>query len=663
MTTAFPGPSHVYTQQFSCQSRVQARSYFSHFLSFPPDPTRPHPNPFSLSPASTVINLAPAQLPSDGNSSNSPQNDAPLTHPYRCLFCLPSHPKPALFVRSSEAAWEAIEDEGKMNSSTATDPVGQTLIKLISNVCFSSFVFAVLIFTVIAITYQPPDPWLQSSQALTRTFLVSTLPNSTFQTDDSVSRTGEDLIPAPPTPPPLSSASASASASIPHASIAAAPGPAVQPPDCSNSINCSDPRVLLAVCQFNLKIFKSILFIDYQPPVPGANPDECDVAWRFRNKKEKSWRRYRDFRRFKLAVDEKCRVAVVDAGRWHSGTNARRRPDSGSARAAAPPFRDEEINDTIPTIGSDFRKGKYLYYSRGGDYCKGMNQYLWSFLCGLSEAMYLNRTFVMDLSICLSGAYTQSKNDEEGKDFRFYFDFEHLKEVASVVEEGEFLQDWKKWDRIRRKKNRLPVRKVASYKVTPMQLRKEKSTIIWRQFDAPEPENYWYRVCEGPAAKHVQRPWHAIWKSKRLMNIVSEIGGRMDWDFDAVHVVRGWKAENKEMWPNLDRDTTPEALLEKLKPVIQPWRHLYIATNEPFYNYFDRLRSQFKVHLLDDYQELWGNKSEWYNETKMLNDGRAVEFDGYMRVAVDTEVLYRAKTRVETFNNLTRDCKDGINTC
>jgi hypothetical protein len=32
-------------------------------------------------------------------------------------------------------------------------------------------------------------------------------------------------------------------------------------------------------------------------------------------------------------------------------------------------------------------------------------------------------------------------------------------------------------------------------------------------------------------------------------------------------------------------------------------------------------------------------------------------------VIVDTEVFYRAKTRVETFNNLTRDCKDGINTC
>ncbi|CAN1140105.1 Protein unc-13 homolog [Linum perenne] len=163
------------------------------------------------------------------------------------------------------------------------------------------------------------------------------------------------------------------------------------------------------------------------------------------------------------------------------------------------------------------------------------------------------------------------------------------------------------------------------------------------EFDAPEPENYWYRVCEGEAAKHIHRPWHAVWKSKRLMNIVSDISGRMDWDFDAAHVVRGEKAANKERWPNLDSDTSPDALATKLQTMTQPWRNLYIATNEPFYNYFDKLRSHFKVHLLDDYKELWGTASEWYNETMLLN-GRPVEFDGYMRVAVDTEVFCRAET-------------------
>ncbi|OWM73395.1 uncharacterized protein LOC116199292 [Punica granatum] len=550
-------------------------------------------------------------------------------------------------------------------SNPIAEPVGQNLIKLISNLCFSVFVFGVLIFTVIAITYKSPDPWLESAPAMTKFFTQSE--NATFKNDNSILRTGEDLQLSQIAP-----ASAITESSIEKVEEKIASSLELES-GCremtTSPVNCSDPRVLVAVEKFNLRAFKSIAFLEYQTPVSGSRPDECDVAWRFRNKKEKSWRKYRDFRRFKIGIGENCTFKVVHPGGWHSGINARRPKNRYSATTggATPkisaPIRDDEINDTIPSLGSDvnFRKGRYLYYSRGGDYCKGVNHYLWSILCGLGEARYLNRTFVLDLSMCLSATYSSTNKDEEGKDFRFYFDFEHLKEVASIVEEGEFIRDWKKWNRAHKKK--VPVQKVPTYKVSPMQLKRDKSTIIWRQFDAPEPENYWYRVCEGQAERYIQRPWHALWKSKRLMNIVSEISGRMDWDFDAVHVVRGEKAQNKELWPNLDSDTSPDSLVAKLKGMIQPGRNLYVATNEPFYNYFDKLRSYYKVHLLEDYKELWGNTSEWYNETRLLNDGKPVEFDGFMRVAVDTEVLYRAKVRVETFNNLTRDCKDGINTC
>ncbi|KAK3204888.1 hypothetical protein Dsin_018934 [Dipteronia sinensis] len=564
----------------------------------------------------------------------------------------------------------------KESSNASTEPLGQNLIKLISNLCFSVFVFSVLVFTVIAITYQPPDPWLESAPALTRLFTQTE--NATFKDDKSMFNTGEDLQSSPfePSVPPVSSITEEviekAEEKIEKSEEKIENSTVTERSDCDELrvVNCSDPRVLIAVERFNLKLFKSIVFLEYQTPVNGSKPNECDVAWRFRNKKEKSWRKYRDFRRFRFGYADNCTYKIVRGSGWHSGVNAKRlfRSRVNATRTAANAkvahgISDDEINDTLPSLGSEmnFRKGKYLYYSRGGDYCKGMNQYMWSFLCGLGEAMYLNRTFVMDLSVCLASTYNPSNKDEEGKDFRYYFDFEHLKEVASIVEEGEFLRDWKKWDRAHKRK--VPIKKVVTHKTTPMQLRKDKSTIIWRQFDAPEPENYWYRVCEGQAAKYVQRPWHALWKSKRLMNIVSEISGRMDWDFDSVHVVRGEKAQNKELWPHLDSDTSPDALLTKLQGMIQPWRNLYVATNEPFYNYFDKLRSQYKVHLLDDYKELWSNTSEWYNETTLLNNGRPVEFDGYMRVAVDTEVIYRAKTRVETFYNLTKDCKDGINTC
>ncbi|MQL77145.1 hypothetical protein Taro_009544 [Colocasia esculenta] len=559
-------------------------------------------------------------------------------------------------------------------------PLGQHLIKVIGNVCFSLFVLSVLVFTVIAVTYQPPDPWLDSSKAIVSRSFSQTLPNATFHPDTSLLTTAEDVDPsgAPLASPAL--ADDAATTAIPPVVAEATALPVATnttaPLVCDagdQPLNCSHPAILAAIRTFNAKLFKSLVFLAYEIPVAGSKPDRCDVAWLFRNRKEKSWRKYRDYRWFRLAPADNCSFKVTGAGKFRSGTNASRRnrgakgaAPSNSSRSptASAPIVDSDINDTIPVVASesDFRKGRYLYYSRGGDYCKGMNHYLWSFLCGLGEAKFLNRTFVMDMSICLSATYNPSNKDEEGKDFRYYFDFEHLKESASVVEEGEFLRDWKRWDKVtsgpRKQRSAITVRKVPTYKVRPMQLKKDRSTILWRQFDGPEPENYWYRVCEARAAKYVQRPWHAIWKSKRLMNIVSEIAGKMDWDYDAVHVVRGEKANNKELWPNLDGDTSPDTLVDKLLKVIHPWRNLYIATNEPFYNYFDKLRSHYKVHLLDDYKDLWGNTSEWFNETKVLNPGRPVEFDGYMRVAVDTEVLYRAKTRVETFNNLTRDCKD-----
>ncbi|GKA63785.1 hypothetical protein Tco_0763391 [Tanacetum coccineum] len=125
--------------------------------------------------------------------------------------------------------------------------------------------------------------------------------------------------------------------------------------DDSNLVNCSDRGVLFAIKKFNAKRFKSIVFLKYQTPVNGSNVNECDVSWKFRNRKEKSWRKYRDFCRFRI---------------------------------------------------------------------------------GYGEAQYLNRTFVMDLSICLSSNHTLTNKDKGGKDFRFYFDFKHLKETASIVKEA-----------------------------------------------------------------------------------------------------------------------------------------------------------------------------------------------------------------------------------
>ena len=269
---------------------------------------------------------------------------------------------------------------GPSSGSAVGDvPVSQSLIKAASNVCFSLFVLAVLVVTVVAVTYQPPDPWFQSSAAIT-TSLSRVLPNSTFLVpDDSLLPTGEDFNSSSAVPAPARDDDDAAAAAVVSAASAAAAGNRTCDPDAP--LNCSDPRVLAAVKAFNARAFfrKSIVFLSYEAPVPGPKPGQCDVAWRFRNRREKSWRRYRDYRRFSLTSGDGCALDIVSVSKFRSGTNAVRRP--------------------YP------------------------NLFIWSFLCGLGEAKFLNRTFVMDLNICLSGAHTVDGKDVDGKDFRYHFDF------------------------------------------------------------------------------------------------------------------------------------------------------------------------------------------------------------------------------------------------
>ncbi|XP_038971579.1 uncharacterized protein LOC113462041 [Phoenix dactylifera] len=181
------------------------------------------------------------------------------------------------------------------------------------------------------------------------------------------------------------------------------------------------------------------------------------------------------------------------------------------------PVVGEAVNDTLLVVVKSEGKcsaGKYLIYTRR-DRCKPMNHHLWRFLSALGEAQYLNRALVMDLSICLNSTYTSMDQDEEGKDFLFCVDFEHLRDSASVVDERQF------------------------WKVTPKMLAEVKDA-----------------------------------------HITGTTGTRC-----------------------------------------------------------------------------------WYTETQSLNNGIPVVFDGYMRVEVDTEVLLRGKMQIETVNDLTNCCKDGINTC
>lgn len=546
------------------------------------------------------------------------------------------------------------------NISFRPENLGQNVMAMIGNVCFSIFVIGVLVFTIIAATYEPEDPLFHPSTKISN-FLTSKS-NATFKSDDTVVKTGEDFMVANET----AFGNAINMTDVINAIDTTTNEAATSECEVGAPIDCRDPEVFHFMMTSTIEKFKDIHFYRFGKPERGSEDNTCDMAWRFRPKEGKAAAFYKDYRRFVIARSENCTLSVVSIGEYHTGVNARKRkknkkPGSKSEPMTSMPVVGEIVNDSLPVVESEssFSHQKYLIYVGGGDRCKSMNHYLWSFLCALGEAQYLNRTLVMDLSICLSSIYTSSGQDEEGKDFRFYFDFEHLKEATSVLDKDQFWSDWNKWE----KKDGLALHLVEDFRVTPMKLAEVKDALIMRKFGSVEPDNYWYRVCEGETESVVQRPWHMLWKSSRLMDIVSAIASRLNWDYDSVHIVRGEKAKNKELWPNLEADTSPDALLSTLRDKIDDGRNLYIATNEPDTSFFDPLKDKYTTHFLDEYKDLWDESSEWYSETTKLNNGVPVEFDGYMRVSVDTEVFLRGKKQLETFNDLTNDCKDGINTC
>ncbi|KAK6141268.1 hypothetical protein DH2020_024984 [Rehmannia glutinosa] len=419
-------------------------------------------------------------------------------------------------------------------------------------------------------------------------------------------------------------------------------------------IDCRDPDLFHLLMRATIEKFKDIHFYRFGKPVRGDNDSSCHMAWRYRPNEGKAAAFNKDYRSFTVARSENCTVSVVGIGEYHSGGNARKRKGKGKGTGTAKevfdkmPARAEDNNPSaLPEVGETVNA--FNFRSSNQRVC----------LVVASEAQYLNRTLVMDLSVCLSKIYSSSGVDEEGKDFRFYFDLEHLKDSASVLDQSQFWSGWTKWQ----EKDRLSLHLVEDFRVTPMKLAEVKDSLIMRKFGSVEPDNYWYRVCEGETESVVQRPWHMIRKSRRLLDVASGITSRMNWDFDGVRVERGEKAKNTKLWPNLDKDTSPKALMAILRDKIEDGRNIYIATNERGVSFFDPLKEKYSTHFLDEYKDLWDVNSDWYDETTKLNNGNAVEFDGYMRMSVDTEVFLKGKKQIETFNDLTKDCKDGINRC
>ncbi|KAG6385202.1 hypothetical protein SASPL_154030 [Salvia splendens] len=423
--------------------------------------------------------------------------------------------------------------------------------------------------------------------------------------------------------------------------------PAIEAGNCSvdDPINCRDDEVFELLMSAAFENLRDVDFYQFGKPVEGDNGSSCHMAWRFKHKEANLVGFYKDYRSFRVLRSEDCKLRVAGIGGFHSGGNARK----GKFEKAI------EIGETVNgdlEFEEPFSDGKYLVYGDDGVKYKSTLHFSWSFLCALGEAEFLNRTLVVDN---IRFDWPSVAEGEMVRDFRYYFDLENLKDASSVIDQGVF---WSEWG----KRNGLEVHVVEDSRVTPMKLAEANQSLIIRKFKGGD---YWWKVCAGEADRVIQRPWHKFRNSRSLWDVATAIASRMEWDYDSVHVERGEKAKNKEMWPNLENDTSPQAVLAALRGRgVEDGRRVFVATDEDEARLFDVLNQRYEVRFLEDYRDLWDEGSDWDYEVRKLNDDIVgVEFDGYMRELVNYDVFSRGKTKVETFYDLTRDCKDGLNTC
>jgi hypothetical protein len=374
-----------------------------------------------------------------------------------------------------------------------------------------------------------------------------------------------------------------------------------------------------------IEAFPAVHFARFGRPVSGDPPSSsCDMAWRARSDSDSpSKATTKDYRRFAIARDpHTCAYSVLSIGDYHSGPNARKlRRGATNATVATPP---------PPALSrSQFAQGAYLAYLGGGDRCKPMPHYLRSLLCALAEARYLNRTLVLDLTLCLAASYAASGTGgmpEEGKRLAFYIDVEHLHSQVPIIEERQFWADWDSWG----VQGQLRARLIEDTRLAPIKSSKARDTLIVRKFGDVEPGNYWYNVCEGEA-KHLLRPSRSVMRwAPSLMHIVDDIISRMQPAFDSVHI-----------------NAKGEDLRQRVEEVLGGGRQVYVAGEGVNSALLESLKANHTIHYLDEFEDLWGTDNKWFLEMKRLNGGVPVEFDGYMREVVDREVFLKGKKKVE----------------
>ncbi|GAY43693.1 hypothetical protein CUMW_076440 [Citrus unshiu] len=273
---------------------------------------------------------------------------------------------------------------------------------------------------------------------------------------------------------------------------------------------------------------------------------------------------------------------------------------------------------------------KYLYWGsridcpgKNCDKCAGLGHQESSLRCALEEAMFLGRTFVMPSRMCINPIHNEKaifhRSDDGNTEERWagttcamdsLYDLELISETVPVI-----LDNSKIWYHVLMTSMKLGARGVAHVEgVSRVNLndnRRYSNLLLINRTASPLS---WFMECKDRKNHSALMLPHSFLPSmaaEKLRDAADKIKALLV-DYDSIHVRRGDRLKTRKdrygvdrsLFPHLDRDTRPEAILCRIKNWVPPGRTLFIASNERTPGFFSSLAVRYNLAYSSNFSDI-----------------------------------------------------------
>ncbi|KAL5810245.1 hypothetical protein ACOSQ4_026813 [Xanthoceras sorbifolium] len=270
---------------------------------------------------------------------------------------------------------------------------------------------------------------------------------------------------------------------------------------------------------------------------------------------------------------------------------------------------------------------KYLYWGnridcpgKHCDSCAGLGHQESSLRCALEEAIFLKRTFVMPSRMCINpmhntkGILHQAENASSADRWAAMscamdslYDVDLISETVPVI-----LDNSKMWYHVLVTSMKLGARGVAHVEgVSRVDLKENSRYSRLLLINRTASPLSWFMECKDRKNRSAIMLPHSFLPSmaaEKLQDAAYKIKARLG-DYDAIHVRRGDILKTRKdrhgvertLHPHLDRDTSPEFILCRIKKWVPPGRTLFIASNERTPGFFSPLSIRYKLAYSSNY--------------------------------------------------------------